>query len=497
MPPAPALIRTILPACLLALWLALTSCSESPEPAAPPDAAPPSPLIQKLLSTEYHDDLDGMLQRGTIRVAVTHSKTHYFLDKGRQYGISSETLHAFETDLRKRFKKQLKGRVLSVVLIPVPRNQLFSLLESGHADLAVANLTITPSRLTRVDFSIPTESNISEILVTGAHVKPPASLEELSGKPVMLRKSSSFHQHLLELNAELATQGKAPIRILPADEYLETEDLLEMLDAGLIDYTVADTHIASLWARILSRIRIHPDLAIKKDRQIAWAVRKGTPRLLAEVNRFLKQHRSGTQFGNVLKQRYLENPYWAKRALDKSELAKFNGMTDLFRKYAQQYEFDYLMLLAQAYQESRLDQGRRSPAGAIGIMQLMPETGKSMAVGDIQQLEPNVHAGTKYLRALIETYFSDPGIDNINQVLFAFAAYNGGPTRIQKMRRRTAKAGLNPDIWFGNVEYTVARSIGQETVRYVANIAKYYVAYRLVRQQVKTKEARKAGLVNE
>jgi membrane-bound lytic murein transglycosylase MltF len=486
------------------LLLALSACNDSPPPADPATAAkpadppaevaPPSPLVEKLLLQEFHDDLDGMLARGMIRVAVTHSKTHYFIEKGRQYGMTSETLHAFENHLRQRYKAQLKGRSLSVVPIPVRRNQLFSLLESGHADLAVANLTITDARMKRADFTQPTLNNVSEILVSGTHVTPPGTIEALSGKRVVLRRSSSFHHHLEELNARLKNTGQAPVQIIAADEYLETEDLLEMLDAGLIEYTVADAHIAELWAKVFANIRVHPELVIKKDRQIAWALRKGTPQLMAEANRFLKRHRVGTQFGNVLKQRYLENPYWAKRALEQSELSKFTSVAELFRKYADQYQFDYLMLIAQGYQESQLDQSRRSPVGAVGIMQVMPETGKAMAVGDIHQLEANIHAGTKYMRTLIDTYFADPEIDDMNRVLLAFAAYNSGPTRLQKLRRRTAKAGLNPNVWFGNVEHTVARHVGQEPVRYVANIAKYYVAYRLAHQQLQEKQARKSSV---
>lgn len=495
-------------ACLVLLVLTLTACNDNQPPAdsaspasdtapavePPAPEAPSSPLVEKLLQQEYHDDLDAMLARGMIRVAVTHSKTHYFIDKGRQYGLNSETLHAFEAHLRQRYKAQLKGRSLSVVLIPVRRNQLFSVLESGHAEMAVANLTITDARKKRADFTQPTLNNVSEILVSGAHVTAPASVEALSGKRVVLRKSSSFHHHLEEINAGLTAAGKPPIIIVPADEYLETEDLLEMLDAGLIEYTVADAHIAGLWAKVFANIRVHPELVIKKDRQIAWALRKGTPQLMAEANRFLKSHRVGTQFGNVLRQRYLENPYWAKRALEQGELSKFTSVAELFRKYADQYQFDYLMLIAQGYQESQLDQNRRSPVGAVGIMQVMPKTGKAMAVGDIHQLEPNIHAGTKYMRTLIDTYFSDPEIDDMNRVLLAFAAYNSGPTRLQKLRRRTAKAGLNPNVWFGNVEHTVARHVGQEPVRYVANIAKYYVAYRLAHQQLQEKQARKSSL---
>jgi len=451
----------------------------------------PNPLIENFLNTPYRGDLFDMLQRGAIRVAVTYSKTHYFIDQGKQYGITSETLQAFETYLRGRFKSRLKGRSLAVIFLPVPRDQLFPMLESGLADMAVANLTITPARQARADFTLPIIRHVSEIVVSNSEVPTPASLEGFAGKQMVLRKSSSFYQHLLDVNKQLQAQGKRPIKLMAADEYLENEDLLEMLDAGLIDYTVVDAHIANLWAQIFPRIRVHPDLVVKEGGQIAWAVRKGTPQLLAEANRFLKKHRSGTEFGNIMKKRYLENPYWAKRALDQSEITKFNQVVDLFRKYADRYQFDYLMLMAQGYQESQLNQSMRSPVGAVGIMQLMPTTAKSLGVGDIGKLENNVHAGTKYLRHLIDHYFSDPEIDEQNRILFAFAAYNSGPTRIQKMRRRTARNGLNPNVWFGNVEYTVARYVGREPVRYVSNIAKYYVAYRMVQYQSEEKAARK------
>lgn len=481
----------------LVMWLGLmiTSFATAQTSATPPATrvAGPNAVLEDFLNTVHKDDLPGMLDRGIVRVAVTYSKTHYFIDKGKQYGMTSETMQAIETYLRGRFKSRLRGRALSVVFLPVPRNQLFPMLESGLADLAVANLTITPARQKRADFTQPTLRNVAEIIVSGTHVSAPTTLDGLSGKRVVLRKSSSFHQHLSDLNQQLVAQGKAPVIIIPADEYLENEDLLEMLDAGLIDYTVVDQHIAQLWSKIFTHIRVQPELVIKKDGQIAWAVRKGTPQLMAEANRFLQRHKAGTEFGNILRKRYLENPYWAKRALEQQEVTKFKGLVNLFRKYADQYDFDYLILMAQGYQESQLDHNKRSPVGAIGIMQVMPTTGNSLNVGDIHQLDANVHAGSKYMRKLIDQYFSDPEIDQVNQVLFAFAAYNGGPTRIQKMRRKAKAAGLNPNVWFGNVEHIVARNVGQETVRYVSNIAKYYVAYRMVQQQSDEKKARKAS----
>lgn len=121
-------------------------------------------------------------------------------------------------------------------------------------------------------------------------------------------------------------------------------------------------------------------------------------------------------------------------------------------------------------------------------MQIMPSTGKAMGVGDIKELENNVHAGSKYLRKIIDHYFNDPEISETNKVLFAFAAYNAGPTRIQRLRRKTAAYGLDPNVWFGNVEHTVARHVGRETVTYVANISKYFIAYRLIEEQSNIRE---------
>ena len=168
-----------------------------------------------------------------------------------------------------------------------------------------------------------------------------------------------------------------------------------------------------------------------------------------------------------------------KNATSEAERKKFNALLDLFRKYGDQYKFDYLMMAAQGYQESRLDQDAKSSVGAIGVMQLMPETGKEQKVGDVRKLEPNVHAGVKYMRFIRNSFFENEPMDELNKALFTFAAYNAGPGRIRQLRRETADRGLNPNVWFGNVERLASERIGRETVTYVSNIYKYYVAYRL------------------
>ena len=461
----------------------------APAPAkAEPHPAATFETFRETASAPVFDDLQGLLARGKIRVAVTYSKTHYFVDKGQQRGFAYENLVEFERFLRERYARK-RGAHVSIVFMPVPRDELLPRLMDGRADLAVANLTVTPERQVLADFTVPLYSGTREVLVTGSAVPPLASLDDLSGREVVIRGSSSFRQHLDSVNERLTAAGKAPIRLVLADEHLETEDLFEMVNAGLIEATVADDYIAELWKAIFPGLKIHARAPIAEGSSIAWAVRKGAPHLLAAANAFLTAHRAGTAFGNVLRTRYLQDPYWARRALDGREVRRFDQLVKLFQRYGDRYRFDHLLILAQAYQESRLDQNVRSAAGAIGVMQVLPQTGAQMKVGDIKTLEPNVHAGVKYLRTVIEKYFSDPAISDLDRTLFAFAAYNAGPRRIRSLRTRAAVRGLDPNVWFGNVEAMASQVIGSETVHYVSNISKYYLAYRMIENRRREKEA--------
>ncbi len=181
-----------------------------------------------------------------------------------------------------------------------------------------------------------------------------------------------------------------------------------------------------------------------------------------------------------------------KNAAADAERRKLAAVRELFKKYGAQYNLDYLLMAAQGYQESTLDQNVKSPVGAIGVMQVMPPTGKELKVGDITQMEPNIHAGVKYMRFMMDQYFKDEPMDNLNKGLMTFAAYNAGPGRLRQLRRETAQRGLDPNVWFGNVERIASERIGRETVTYVSNIYKYYVAYRLMNAQQERRAAAKA-----
>jgi membrane-bound lytic murein transglycosylase MltF len=175
---------------------------------------------------------------------------------------------------------------------------------------------------------------------------------------------------------------------------------------------------------------------------------------------------------------------------------RFRSLVAAFRKYGSRYNMDWMLMAAQGYQESRLDQNARSRVGAIGVMQVMPATGKELAVGDIRQIDANIHAGVKYIRFMIDRYFAAEPMTELDKGLFAFAAYNAGPGRVRSLRQEAATRGLDPDVWFNNVERIAAERIGRETVTYVSNIYKYYVAYLLVqgeylqRRDLKAKKLR-------
>jgi membrane-bound lytic murein transglycosylase MltF len=236
------------------------------------------------------------------------------------------------------------------------------------------------------------------------------------------------------------------------------------------------------------------DLTLVKDQQIAPAIRKNSPQLKAELDAFVRTHGRGTTFGNIVVQKYLKSTKYVKNATSEAEMAKFRSLLNLFKKYGEQYDMDYLLMMAQGYQESQLDHKLKSRVGAIGVMQVLPATGKELKVGNIAEVDPNIHAGVKYVRMLVDQYFKNEPMDRLNKGLFAFAAYNCGPGRVRQLRREAQQRGLNPNVWFNNVERVAGERIGRETVQYVSNIYKYYIAYTLSEQALREKAETKGRL---
>ena len=429
-------------------------------------------------------DFDGMQERRLVRILVPFSKTMYFIDRGEQLGTSVELGNALADELNRGRKREIDR--IRVVYVPVRRDRLLPALVEGYGDIVAANLTITSSRKEIVDFADPLASGVKEILVTGPSAPAIATLDDLGGKTVFARPSSSYYEHLQLLNAKLAGSGKTEIEIRPIDESLEDEDLMEMVNAGLLPWCIVDDHKARIWATVFSRVALRENIAISNEGEIAWAIRKNSPELTAVLNAFVKGHKVGTAFGNILKKRYYQSDKMVRAAYEGSELEKYRALRIFFERHADTYGFKMLLLAAQGYQESHLDQSKRRPRGAVGIMQLLPSTAadKSVSISGVDEsADRNIEAGAKYLRHLIQTYLDEPNLDPVNQTLLAFAAYNAGPANLRKMRRATGELGLNPNVWFGNVEHGAAKVIGRETLQYVSNIYKYYIAYSLIAEQ--------------
>lgn len=445
-----------------------------------PAAAGAKPEVRRLdLETKpWTGDFDGMLARRVIRVAVPYSRTLYFNDKGRERGITADHVRDFERYLNTKYAKQLGKRPITIYIVPTTRDELLTDLTAGLADIAAGNLTVTPEREKLVDFIAPADQRpVNEVVVTSAKAPPLASADELSGRIVHVRRTSSYYASLLALNERLKAAGKPPVQIVLVPDALEDEDMMEMVNAGVIGTIVVDDWKARAWAAVLPNLRVDEGAVLRSGGRVGWAIRKDSPKLRAELEEFYEKHLKKNNLMAARQKQYASRIKQMKDPTKTADWQRFEQTLELFKKYGARYGFDPLMLAAQGYQESTLDQNAKSHVGAIGIMQVMPATGAELAVGDIRIAEANVHAGTKYMDKLMTQYFKDANFSDTDRALFAFASYNAGPGRISSMRKEAAKRGLDPDKWFNNVELVTAEKVGIETTTYVRNIYKYYVAY--------------------
>ena len=427
-------------------------------------------------------DLHGLVERRVLRILTVYGVGRYYLDDGPK-GITAEYAKRLETVINEAFNTgNLK---IFVVVIPVARDELFDALIAGQGDIVIAGTTITDARQAAVDFTTPVSKPLKEIVVTGPTAPALRTLEGFSGKTIYLRESSSYADSVAELNASLLATNKPPAIIEPISELLEDEDLIEMVNAGLLPWAVVDSYKPAMWQDVFTNVTVRDDLVLREGGRLAWAVRKNNPQLKKFLNEFLRDNKEGTLFGNILRNRYVRDFDWASNATASNELEKYRSLERYFHEHGETYGIEPALLAAQGFQESRLDQTVRSRAGAIGIMQLLPSTAKdkNVDIPNIDEIEPNIEAGAKYMAFLKDRYFSGPELDSFNGAFFALAAYNAGPAKIRRLRKVASERGYDPNRWFDHVEVIAAEQIGRETVQYVSNIFKYYLSYKLVDQQ--------------
>ncbi len=447
------------------------------------DGVDQTEAIMEIAHEPWTGDLDEMKERRFIRVLVSYSKTNFFIVAGQTRGFEYELAEEYDKFLNGKTKR---GRRVQMVYVPVPFDDLIPALREGRGDIIAAGMTITPARSDLVQFTEPYLPAVDEIVVANKDVKGLRTTDDLSGRNLLLVSGSSYIPHVKALSEDLSRRGHVAIGVRIAPPEFEAEDVLELVNAGIVDLTIVDNHIGELWASVMPDLVAYPDLIVNKEGEIAWAVREDSPELLESLNSFVSKHRRGSELGNILFKRYYENEKWITNPIAPNKEELFEKYTTLFKEYAEEYDFDWQLVAALAYQESAFDQSRHSSHGAVGLMQIKPSTARDANVNipDISSAKNNVHAGVKYLAFLRERYFSEAHIEPAARVRFALAAYNAGPGNVAKMRKITAKENLDPDKWFGNVAEVTLRHIGSQPVVYVANINKYYFAYKLADEKL-------------
>jgi len=462
--------------------------------AAEPSTPPKKPRALSTVAREFKGDFDGMVERRVIRVLVPYSRTFYFNDKGRERGLTADFVRDFERYINQKYRQELGNRPITVLLIPTTRDKLLRNVIDGLGDIAAGDLTASEERRKIVDFFVPSDQlTMSELVLTGPTSPPINSADDLAGKTVHVRKSSVFYESLVALNDRFQKEGKPAISLVFVPDALEDEDMMEMLNAGVLEAIVVDDFVAKMWAQVLPKIKVNEGAAVRTGTVLGWAIRKDSPKLREILAEFYlkgvkKVNPSAARLAQYFKRiKQLQDPTGSE------EYKRFETTLGFFRKYGEQYGFDPLMLAAQGYQESQLNQKAKSQVGAVGIMQLMPATAKELKVGDITLAEPNIHAGAKYMDQLMTKYFPDAKFGEMDRSFFAFASYNAGPGKIARMREEAQKRGLDPNVWLNNVELVTAEKIGIETTTYVRNIFKYYVSYKLMLESYEAqKKAREA-----
>jgi len=447
------------------------------------DAA--SEPLGRHVADRYPASLDTVLDRRYLRVLTSRNAFDFFIHDGRRGGFQYEMVRAFVEFLNDRHVEAEGELPIQFELIPVHDDQLIPLLLAGAADVIAARLTITPERSERVAFSDPYRT-VQELVVTHDETPSIESLEDLSGKKVAVRRSSSYAASLAKLDLELASAGLQPIDIELVDEELETERILELVAARRFPHTVADSLVAEMAVQIHPHLEIVPGISLREDGELAWATHPSAAALVEEMNAFLSRYEEGSLLGNLAARRYFEAESDLAARFAEGSRQGLSEYDQLFRKHAERFGIDWRLVAAMAYQESRFDPAARNRWGAVGLLQIKPETAREPYV-DIPRVEgvehasANVRAGLKYLSWIKERYFeSESEMRERDQLRMALAAYNAGPATLIRARRRAEELGLDPNRWFRNVELALLDMRKTEPVSYVSEINQRYLSYVLL-----------------
>ena len=428
-----------------------------------------------------------MLQRGLIRVAVPYDRTIYVNDKAVPKGIAVQMSKAMQAWMTRQYAAELKGKALVIKLVPTQYADLLSSLTAGKADMVIGDLGLYHPSKNAHEYLLHHAYKLDrEVLVSGPSAIAIRSTEDLAGQTVYGGRNTNFPSTIQEINTGLRNKGKPPVNILSPLGTLDGEDLLEMVDAGLIPFVIISDWKAKLWQPIYKHMVIHDDIFTKDAGWIGYGVRSSNQDLSEAINSFIGSDAYDQALKAYRGEDYKAHMQGLKDPIEKSAWARFESMRPLFQKYGTQYNLDPLFIAALGFQETLLNQSAVSKVGAIGVMQLMPATGNSLGVGDIHLLESNIHGGADYMNQLITKFFPDAQFKGDNRALFAVASYNIGPNNVAKARDQAREMGFDPNEWFGNVEFVATQRMGYEPMIYVRNVYKYFISYELKLKKIQS-----------
>lgn len=413
-----------------------------------------------------------MLKMGEIRMAIPYGRITYMNSKNQMLGFAPELSKYFSNFLLAKYKKKVQIKV-----VPSAPGKLLAVIADGNADFALDYLNEYSTNKNADRFLIYDHPRTEKYLIVSNQNKEKViNLSDLSGKTVCADRFTQVAA-IEKTNEELKKDGKALITIYQDQLVLSDEDLLQMVNAGLIDYIWVTNWRAELWKPLLPNIAIHSETAITGGSPGDVIVSKMNADLAKDLLEFAASPYLDAALRDYRQKNFSHERFALKSPLTQTELNRFESMKKYFHRYGHENQLDPLFLAGLGFQESLLNQGAVSPSGAVGVMQLLPSTGASMNVGNIYELEPNIHAGAKYINSLLREMSLESGLSENERGFFAVAAYNAGANNVRKARELAVKMGLNPNQWFLNVEMASARLLGLETFLYVRNVYKYYVTY--------------------
>jgi membrane-bound lytic murein transglycosylase MltF len=419
-----------------------------------------------------------ILNERYFRVLTTKNSFDYYIYQGVPKGIQLEMTKMLHKNINKRYASKESSLNIQYEIIPVESDQLIPMLLAGKGDIIAAGLTITPKRKKLIRFSNPYR-HVDEVIVTRKEFLK----KDFYGKTFHLRKSTSYYEAIKKYNRK---HKKKPFKIKLVDEVIHTENILELISLGKFDYTIADSYIASMATKIFDNLVILKARPFGKKLPIAWAVRKNNKRLTREINLIMPKMSKGSKIGNIISKKYLSDFGGIKSRLKGKKSNTLSKYDSLIKKYSKRYGFDWRLISALCYQESRFIQNQENKWGAIGLFQIKQMTANEPYVNipkikGPKNAENNIHAGVKYLAWIRDRYFAKiPGIDKSAVLRLTMAAYNAGPARVLRAIKATKKIKLSSKKWFRNVEYGMLRMKKVEPVTYVSEINKRYVSYLLL-----------------